>query len=654
VLTQQMPQQKKLLLCWAAIQFSLLLLLQQAFASWVIAIFALLLLYRLLSVFQAKAPVSLKLVNLLAGIIAITFFLQLRQAGVLHFMLQILLLAATARLLALQHLYEARQLVWVHYFLIACCFILHQDMLIALLIFLVFAANLYSHYRLFSSSVNQVNWPQTGRSLLIILPLWLAMFLLFPRLPPFWQIPNANIASTGLSDTLDPGSIEQLVQDDSLAFRVEFDGELPPRQQLYWRARLYEDFDGRRWQVNTLRQNASRQRAANDAAVSKDSSLSYRIIAEASQQTGLFALATPITSSSNVFISPSGLLNSSKPVSQRLSYQVSGSLVPVMLVSEQEQQLNLRTAPGNPQTRQFAYQLKQQYPQNHALVQALAEHFRQQAFYYSLTPPPLASNSIDAFLFDSRTGFCSHYASASAVILRHAGIAARVVGGYQGGNWHPQQGYLSVRQREAHAWVEYLDNGVWQPFDPTAAVAPERILNSLDSALPEDQRALLDPGWRQLALLQNARQQLMHLDYYWSVWVLGFNENSQQQLWRNLYRHLPAIAYAVAALFSIIIVLLLYYRLTRSSTDNTPAATKQLYRYLGKVLATKPPSLSVSAFLLQCAKRYPAHNAYLKQLTAIYEQALYKEDIEALNQLKQLLKCHKAELGRLRRAIKNT
>ena len=296
----------------------------------------------------------------------------------------------------------------------------------------------------------------------------------------------------------------------------------------------------------------------------------------------------------------------------------------------------------------------QQYPQSHDLVQALTEHFRQQPFYYSLTPPALGSNSIDAFLFDSRTGFCSHYASASAVILRHAGIAARVVGGYQGGNWHPQQGYLAVRQREAHAWVEYLHNDVWQPFDPTAAVAPERILNSLDSALPEDQRALLDPGWRQLALLQTMRQQLMHLDYYWSVWVLGFDDTSQRQLWRNLYRHLPVIGYSVAALFVLVMLLLLYFRVRQNRTDNTPEATKQLYRYLGKALATKPPSLPVSAFLLQCAKRYPAHNVCLKQLTALYEQALYKEDTEALNQLKQLLKCHKAELGRLHRAVKNT
>ncbi|HEX5793360.1 MAG TPA: transglutaminaseTgpA domain-containing protein, partial [Rheinheimera sp.] len=154
--------QKQLLLVWSGIQFALLLLLQQAFAAWVSAIFALLILYRLLGVLQAKRPVSLRLINILAGIIAVAFFLQLRQTGVLHFMLQILLLAAVARLLALQHLYEARQLVWVHYFLIASCFILHQDMLVAMLILSVLLMNLYSHYRLFSAATARLNWRQLG------------------------------------------------------------------------------------------------------------------------------------------------------------------------------------------------------------------------------------------------------------------------------------------------------------------------------------------------------------------------------------------------------------------------------------------------------------------------------------------------------------
>lgn len=646
--------QKQLLLVWSGIQLAVLLLLQQAFAGWVTAVFALLICYRLFSVLQAKRPVSLKLVNILAGIIAVGFFLQIKQAGVLHFMLQILLLAATARLLALQHLYEARQLVWVHYFLLASCFILHQDMLVAMLILLVLLANLYSHFRLFSPANARLNWPQLGRTMVIILPLWLAMFLLFPRLPPFWQIPNAKLASTGLSDQLDPGSIEQLVQDDSLAFRVEFDIGLPSRQQLYWRARLYEDFDGRSWQVNSLRQNASRSRSNVSYNGNSAELVSYRVIAQASQQSGLFALASPVSSSSNVFIAASGMLSSPKPVSQRLSYQVSSILEPVAVLSEQEQRLNLRLAPGNPATRQFATELKQQYPQTAALIQAIAGHFRQQPYFYSLTPPLLGANSVDAFLFDSRTGFCSHYASATALILRYAGIPARVVGGYQGGVWHPQQGYLAVRQREAHAWVEYLDNGAWQQFDPTAAVAPERILNNLDSVLPEDERALLYAGWRQLELLQAMRQQLMHLDYYWSVWVLGFNDNSQRDLWRSIKQHLPAIGYSLLVLLALSLLYGLIHLLRLRRPAYQTAATRVLYQHLATMLANKPAQQSISVFLRDCAADFPAHSDWLLKVIALYDSAVYQNDAQALQQLKNLLQHQRSELRSLRRAVKNT
>ncbi len=640
---------KNLVLLWAALQSSLLLLLQEAFSWWIIAIYAILLLQLTVATLQKKASASLKLANIVAAVVTIALLVNLRQAGVLHFMLQILLLSAILRLFALRHQHEARQLIWVQYFLLACCFILHQEMVVALAIMLLFAANCYGHYKLFAPATARLNFALTGRAVVIILPLWLGMFLLFPRLPPFWQIPNAKVASTGLSDTLDPGSIEKLVQDDRLAFRAQFDDAPPERQQLYWRSYLYEDFDGRRWQVNPLRLQHSNN--ASPAEPQTPTAMAYRVIAEASQQRNLFALGAPYQSSNDVSIVSGGLLRANKTVSQRFSYTVDSNLAAIPLQSERERGINLQLAPGNPAARQFAIQLRQQYPDPPALINALTAYFNQQDFYYSLTPPALGRDSIDQFLFQTRSGFCSHYASATALLLRHAGIPARVVGGYQGGDWHATQGYLAVRQREAHAWVEYLDQGHWQRFDPTAAVAPERILQSLDMALPDNERNMLIPFWQRSAALQTFQLQLMHLDYYWSVWVLGFNETRQQNLWRSLNQHFTLIVYIGAGL-ALFVTLGVVLRL-RKAKHKPLLAQRLLLKTLKPALADKSPEQSISAYLWHLATQYPDMAPVLKQVIQQYELAVYAEQQQAEHALQQLLVQHKATLQALNRVIKN-
>lgn len=649
-----MLKQKRLMMIWLGLQLAFMLLLQEAFVLWVSLLFAALLLTRFTTLVYANTSLSLKAVNFIGAGVAVALLFNLKQAGVLNFMLQILLLAAMLRLLALRQLFEARQLVWVHYFLIGCCFILHQNILVALVIMAVLFANIYSHYLLFAPAGSTLKPANIGRATLIILPLWLAMFLLFPRLPPFWQIPTAKVASTGLSDTLDPGSIEQLVQDDSLAFRVEFENGVPERQLLYWRARLYEDFDGRRWQENSLR-TSSNYRNVSQVGSPGATVINYRIIAEASQQRSLFALASPLQSSANVNIAPSGLVLSTKPVSQRLSYQLSSQLQPVTILSEQEQQLNLHIPAGNEQTLAFGRQLKAQHPQVPALVDAIASHFRQQPYFYSLTPPLLGANSVDQFLFDSRTGFCSHYASATALLLRAAGVPARVVGGYQGGDWHPEQGYLAVRQREAHAWVEYADQGRWQQFDPTAAVAPQRILSSLDDALSAEQRQLLTSPWQRNALLNNLRQQLMHLDYYWSVWVLGFNDANQRDIWRQLKQNLQRFAYGLALItvLALLVVAMLWWQRRKCPTQ--PQAYRLLSKVLSGVLQHKPVEQPLSEFLRALAQQQQSEQRQLLlALVKYYELALFNDDTAALSLLKQQLKQHRNTLRGLHFSAQNT
>lgn len=636
---------------WALLQLAILLLLQQAFSPWIMAIFVLLTGYKLYSLRFTKRVVSLKLVNVLAALIALVLVINIRQAGVMHFMLQILLLAASCRLLALKYDYDARQLTWVHYFLIGCCFVMHQQILMALLIFGLIALNLYCHYRLYAPRGAGISWRQSGRSILLILPLWLGMFVLFPRLPPFWQIPNAKVASTGLSDSLDPGSIEKLVRDESLAFRVEFNTAVPKQADLYWRSYLYEDFDGRSWTVNPLRRPEKKPAQRALAAVTQ--SMSYRVIAEISHQRNLFALGEPLAVEGNGYLTTSGLVAAPRPVNQRTSYQISGMLNPIAQASAYESTINLRRVNANPKTREFARKLGSRYSEAPQLVQAIWQHFNQQSYFYSLTPPALGDDSIDAFLFDTQTGFCSHYASATAVILREAGIAARVVGGYQGGVWHEAQGYLAVRQREAHAWVEYLHQGNWYTFDPTAAVAPERILENLESALDYEQQALLS-SYLQWPLIDTLYQQFMHLDYYWSVWVLGFNDNNQQYLWQRLRQHLGLISAILATLGLLVIVALLYSNRQQRKAAPLPASTALLQRYGARLMHYKPTQQSVSAFLLALAQRSPQHQAWLQHVVQLHERAVYQDDATALPELKQQLKRGKAQLAALLRCVENT
>ena len=644
----------RLLYLSSAIQLLLLGLLQQAYSGWIIALFGSFILSNIYRTAQRKNTLSLKVVNLIAAAALVTLLATAKHSGVLHFMLQILLLAAILRVMGMKQTSDARQLIWVHYFLIGCCFILHQDMLIAVLIMLTLVANLFGHYSLFAPSNIEFNWRQTGQATVIILPLWLAMFVLFPRLPPFWQIPTGKVASTGLSDTLDPGSIEQLVQDDSLAFRVEFSGPLPPKQELYWRSHLYEEFDGRRWQVHALRKQASATRFPTKVPTNATNLTVYRVIAEASQQRNLFALAMPVKVSEKTFITPSGLISSEKPISQRFSYQVESAEQLPKLVADNEKTENLYLPDHNPKTIELARQLKQQYPVIPDLISAIASRFNTQNYYYSLTPPALGKDAVDQFLFSTRTGFCSHYASATALILRAAGIPARVVGGYQGGEWHAEQGYLAVRQREAHAWVEYLVDDAWHRFDPTAAVAPERILNDLSSALSDDDKLLLTSFWMQSDILVSLRMQLMHLDYYWSVWVLGFNEQDQQHIWTKLREHLNTVIWALALLMVLGTVLLLLFLSRFRTVRSLPEPTLLLQQKLASLFKLKPKHQTITAFLNERIAINPERLAWLKEITSAYEEAVYTDDEMALKQFSILLQRHRKNLLALNWRFKNT
>jgi transglutaminase-like putative cysteine protease len=220
------------------------------------------------------------------------------------------------------------------------------------------------------------------------------------------------------------------------------------------------------------------------------------------------------------------------PVTQTLRYSVQSTLSDSYPASPRDIQINVRAPPGNPRTVEFARSLRAEYPDDRRYISAVLQKFRNEQFFYTLAPPLMEEAPVDLFLFDTRRGFCEHYASAFVVMLRAAGIPARVVTGYQGGEINPRGGYMIIRQSDAHAWAEAVIDGQWQRFDPTAAVAPSRIDRGLFGSVPANEPVPLfarqDGSW-----LKSAQLAIDAINHQWRRNVIQFNRDRQRALWRE-------------------------------------------------------------------------------------------------------------------------
>lgn len=363
------------------------------------------------------------------------------------------------------------------------------------------------------------------RLLLQALPFALVLFLLFPRLPgPLWQMPGENIARSGLSgEALEPGRVSQLALDESVAFRVEFSGRPPAQHLLYWRGPVFEWFDGKRWLP------APRSGVTIPPITPLGSQVDYTLTLEAHQQRWLLALDLPTAWPAEAAMSSRLQVLAPRPITQRYRYAMRSTLDwridtdPVRSVSVP------LPVQGNPRTRLLAADWSHLTPGER--VDAGLAFLRDGGFAYTLEPPLLSSeNVIDEFLFDSKLGFCEHFASSFAFLMRAAGVPARVVTGYQGGSWNEAGNYLIVRQADAHAWVEvWLEGKGWTRVDPTAIIAPQRISSGLSASIPQGDTLPLmlrqESSW-----LKSLRLSLDVAVNGWNQWVIGYNAQRQADL----------------------------------------------------------------------------------------------------------------------------
>jgi transglutaminase-like putative cysteine protease len=384
-------------------------------------------------------------------------------------------------------------------------------------------------------------------------PLAVAMFIVFPRVQgPLWGMPSdARTGRTGLSEDMAPGNFASLAQSEAVVFRAHFTNAAPAQQQLYWRAIVLGYFDGRTW-TRTPAAAAPGDPATDSPRVPmlapRGQALQYDVTLEPLNTRWLYALdmprRAPDLGMNPARMSPEGELSSAAAVDMRLRYDAVSYLDYTYQggtdLPDAARWLQLPSG-ANPRTVAAGQTLAGQGTPL-ARVNAVLRRFHNEQFVYTLEPPMLGADPVDQFLFDTRAGFCEHYSSAFVVLMRAAGVPARVVTGYQGGETNPVDSYLTVRQSDAHAWAEvWLGPRGWVRVDPTAAVAPERVRRSLASAIPPRAPFGIDGLGELINFSTNRDGWLAQLRYHlsavnngWNQWVLNYTPERQRNLVSSL------------------------------------------------------------------------------------------------------------------------
>ena len=479
---------------------------------------------------DTTSPASFKII--ISAITIVGVFLSYgtltgRDAGV-----ALLILLAGIKLIELRQIRDYYITVFITLLLVLTNFFYTQTILIAVYMaatMLVIVGTLISlnDRNHFLATLDRLRI--SGMFLLQVIPLMVILFIFFPRVPgPLWGLPkDAHTSSMGIDDEMSPGAISQLAYVDDVAFRVTFDGAIPDKASLYWRGPVLSFTDGFKWVPDRVRRPTAR-------VVAENPSYTYTLTLEPTDKNWLYALEMPIESPKDGYFSHDLQIHTHSPVSTRTRYQLTSYTNYRHLVSnESELAASLQLPPGyHPNAVALSRSWRDQGLTDTEMVQRALRYFNKEEFYYTLTPPLLLDDPVDQFLFDTRRGFCEHYAAAFVVLMRAAGIPARVITGYQGGNINPVGNYLIVRQRDAHAWAEVwlgIEAG-WVRIDPTSAVAPARVNAGIEQALPESvfqiplglqNNSLAREIWEQFTNTWDA------INNRWNQWVLGYDEKRQ-------------------------------------------------------------------------------------------------------------------------------
>ncbi|MFO8004009.1 transglutaminaseTgpA domain-containing protein [Thioalkalivibrio sp.] len=604
---------------------------------WVFAVLMAAWLWRLLiHLGNARLPARWLMVLLVLGGVALTLaeyrtvFGQ--QAGT-----ALLLVMLALKLLEIRTQRDIVVSLFLAYFVIITTYFFNQSILIAgyslLSAWLITAALIQVHGGRVLPFARLAR--ASGLMMLHALPIMLILFLVFPRIPgPIWGSPHDTpTGQTGLSDRLEPGDIAQLLENEATALRVRFDGPVPASSQQYWRALVMTDFDGRGWRVDR-----GRPEVPTDGAAPGD--VAYTATLEPTRARYLPVLDFPVGIPGQARLLDNLQVVTPRRIDSRMQYSGHARLdaPPAWPLSAEERARALALpADAAPRARLQAGLWRAAHgSDDHAIVREALRLFAQEPFRYTLRPPLLRGDRTDAFLFESRAGYCEHYASTLAVLMRAAGIPARVITGYQGGQWMEAGDYLRLRQADAHAWTEvWLEDRGWTRVDPTAAIAPERIETGLSGWFGEDADA---PAFlRRSGLPWTVQWRLRLSDWHdlmtfrWESMVLAFDPERQRELfarfgldatdWRSVLIALGGSLGGLALLAGLLALL----RRPRDGRDPAQRALDRLSRRMRRHQLAREPHETVAAYAARVSAARPDLAHPLADFARAYTHLRYAE-----------------------------
>lgn len=592
------------------------------------------------------------------AIIATLFtVLLLYQQGLFIVLIHLVFLGFSLKFLELRAVRDVYFFVNTGFVLTALFFIFNTSLasafiaLILLLLLLAILLSLHAHNLLKKDFVLLL-----FKSFLISLPLAFLLFIVMPRLPSLWKMPIQKQATTGLSDSVSPGEIAKLSRSSALAFRATFKGEIPPEQARYWRAMTLDNFDGKSWtqshkkkrQESQARRGLGLRFQATQHKLKTNSE--YELIIEPHYNYWLPVLDYALTPKGLVSLQDYSL-RSNVPIIARKTFTIAQTnrLSDSRLTPKETAQLtqlpSLDNHIANNKTEQWITEHLNAGKSKQKILTLLLNRFASD-FTYTLQPPLLGDNQIDDFLFNTQAGFCVHYASSYLYVARRLGIPARMVTGYLGGEWQASEGFFTVRQYDAHAWVEIWHNERWQRIDPTAHVSPERVDSGLEAGLTDNNEFLADEyfslqKWQSNPLLNQLRLRFAQIDYLWARYVVNFDNQKQIRLLQYWITKLPwlNISYAVLTLMMAIFGLLVI-SIFKPWQKQSIAPEEKLYATLQKQFIkrdiTRENGQTVSEYCELVTKQYPLAQQLMNTFSKRYNQIKYQPNLSSAHRKKYL------------------